>query len=140
MRIFKLMLLSSLILPAITSCTNNQAEILDTTINTTSTASTADEVRIILINSDTQCQLRIQKGRDDPELITPKSCSLEISAAGNISAVKVQFDAPCKQYTFNNIIGEMYFIDDKSIATHNKACRVESFNSSYGWAIERKQG
>lgn len=138
MKLFKWLFLCAFIMPAITSCSNNQTEILDTTINTSSSSSSADEIRTILITSDTQCQLRIQKGRDDPELITPKSCSLDVSAAGNISAVKVQFDAPCKQYTFNNIIGEMYFIDDKSIASRNKSCRVESFNSSYGWSIERK--
>lgn len=96
-----------------------------------------DEVRTILIKSDTQCQLSVKRGRNDAELISPKSCSLIKTSAGEITAVKISFNPPCKEYTFNNVIGVLYFLDEKSIASKNKACRVESFKSSYGWAISK---
>jgi hypothetical protein len=96
-----------------------------------------DEIRSILIKSDSQCQLSVKRGRNDPELISPKSCSFVKASTGEITAVKIAFAPPCKEYTLNNLIGELYFLDEKSIASKNKACRMESFKSSYGWTISK---
>ena len=93
--------------------------------------------RTIMVTGDSQCQLKVQKGRDQPELITPQSCKLTKSASGEISAVTTVFAAPCTTYVFNNLIGELYFLDDKALVTRKPACKVESFNASYGWALER---
>ena len=93
--------------------------------------------RTIVITGDSQCQLRVQKGRDEPELITPQSCRLTKSGSGEISAVTTVFAAPCSSYTFNNLIGELFFLDDKALTTRKPACKVESFNASYGWALEQ---
>ena len=94
-------------------------------------------MRAIVVTGGGQCQLKVQKGRDDPELFTPKSCALTKDSTDNVTAVMVSFEAPCKQYRFKNLIGELYFLDEKSIGTRNAACRVESFNASYGWSLER---
>lgn len=93
--------------------------------------------RTIVITGDSQCQLRVQKGRDEPELITPQSCRLTKSGSGEISAVTTVFAAPCSSYTFNNLIGELFFLDDKALTTRKPACKVESFNASYGWALKQ---
>ncbi len=93
--------------------------------------------RTIIVTSDTQCQLKIQKGRDAPELINPQSCNLTKSDSGEISAVTTVFASPCRTYVFNNLIGEMFFLDDKPLTTRQPACKVESFNASYGWSLER---
>ena len=93
--------------------------------------------RTIVITGDSQCQLRVQKGRDEPELISPQSCRLTKSGSGEISAVTTVFAAPCSSYTFNNLIGELFFLDDKALTTRKPACKVESFNASYGWALEQ---
>ena len=94
-----------------------------------------DEVRSISIKSDSQCQLSVKRGRNDAELISPKSCALVKTSTGEISAIKILFSPPCKEYTLNNLIGELYFLDEKSIASKNKACRIETFKSSYGWSV-----
>jgi hypothetical protein len=96
-----------------------------------------DEIRTILIKSDSQCQLRVKRGKNDPELISPKSCLLVKTTSGEITSVKILFAPPCKEYTLNNLISNLYFLDEKSIASKNKACRVESFKSSYGWTISQ---
>lgn len=93
--------------------------------------------RAIVVNGNGQCQLKVQKGRSDPELITPKSCALTKDSGNVVTAVTVSFEAPCKQYQFRNLIGELYFLDEKSIGTRNAACPVESFNASYGWSLEQ---
>ena len=93
--------------------------------------------RTIIVTSDTQCQLKVQKGRDDPELISPQSCTLTKSDSGEISAVTTVFASPCRSYVFNNLIGELFFLDDKPLTTRQPACKVESFNASYGWSLER---
>lgn len=93
--------------------------------------------RTIVVTGNGQCQLKMQKGRDDPELFTPKSCALTKDATDIVTAVTVSFDAPCKQYQFKNLIGDLYFLDEKAIGTRNAACRVESFNASYGWSLEK---
>jgi hypothetical protein len=92
--------------------------------------------RTIVVTGSGQCQLKVQKGRDDPELITPKSCTMTGSGDA-VTAVTVSFPAPCKQYQFKNLIGDLYFLDEKAIGTRNAACRVESFNASYGWSLEK---
>ncbi|HWR95127.1 MAG TPA: hypothetical protein VN248_00150 [Arenimonas sp.] len=92
--------------------------------------------RAIVVTGSGQCQLKVQKGRDDPELFTPKTCALTKDSADMVTAVTVSFDAPCKQYQFKNLIGELYFLDEKSIGKRNDACPVESFNASYGWSLE----
>lgn len=96
----------------------------------------ADETRTISIQSPTQCQLIVKRGRKDSETISPKSCQISKSADGFITKVMVQFDPPCKQYTFNNVIGTRYFLDEKTIAGKNKACQIETFNASYSWNVE----
>lgn len=97
-----------------------------------------DETRIISIQSPTQCNLIIKHGRRVESTITPKSCQLTQSADGFISSVTVIFDAPCKQYVFKNVIGARYFLDEKSIASKNSACVLETFNASYSWNLEDK--
>ena len=94
--------------------------------------------RTIVITGDSQCQLSVQKGRGEPELIAPQSCRLTKSDSGEISAVTTVFAAPCSSYTFNNLIGELFFLDDKALTTRKPACKVESFNASYGWALEQR--
>ncbi|WP_297798940.1 hypothetical protein [Arenimonas sp. GDDSR-1] len=93
--------------------------------------------RTIVMTGASQCQLKIQCGRDEPELLTPKACNPAKAADGHITEVSIVFDAPCKTYPFKNIQGELYFLDEKSIAGRNSACPVESFNTSYGWALEK---
>lgn len=100
-------------------------------------ADAVDEIRTILIQSDTTCVLRVQRGKDEPELINPTSCALTKGPDGHINSVSVAFSPPCKQYSLNNVIGDLYFLDEKSIAGKNKACRIESFKASYGWKIEQ---
>lgn len=135
MPLFKYFLLLLSTCFALGACTKNQPPAETVAYAVPALATDVDEVRTILIKSDTQCQLSVKRGRDDPELISPKSCLLVKTAAGDISSIKVLFESPCKQYTFSNLIGELYFLDEKSIAGKNKACRVESFKSSYGWSI-----
>ena len=93
--------------------------------------------RTIVMTGANQCQLKIQRGRDEPEQLTPKACDAVTSADGHVSEISVRFDAPCKSYPFKNIMGELYFLDEKSIASRNSACKVESFNASYGWTLEK---
>jgi hypothetical protein len=93
--------------------------------------------RTIIVTGDSQCRLKVQKDRDEPELIVPQSCQLTKSGSGEISAVTTVFASPCGSYTFNNLIGELFFLDDKALTTRKAACKVESFNASYGWSLER---
>jgi len=118
---------------ALSACSNSPAE--------KSLAVEADDpnvevVRTIVVTGSGQCQLKVQKGREDPELFTPKSCILA-GSGDTVSAVTVNFAAPCKQYQFKNLIGELYFLDEKAIGTRNAACPVETFNASYGWSLEK---
>lgn len=94
-----------------------------------------DETRIISIQSETQCSLIVKHGRKIENTITPKSCQLVKSSDGFISSITVFFDAPCKQYLFKNVIGLRYFLDEKTIASKNPACVLETFNTSYSWEI-----
>jgi hypothetical protein len=117
----------------LSACSNSPAE--------KSLAVEADDpnievVRTIVVTGNGLCQLKVQKGRDDPELLTPVTCTMTGSGDA-ITAVTVSFPAPCKQYQFKNLIGELYFLDEKAIGTRNAACRVEAFNASYGWSLEK---
>lgn len=98
---------------------------------------TVEVKRTIIMTGASQCQLKIQRGRDEPELLTPKACNPVTAADGHVTEVSLVFDAPCKTYPFKNIIGDLYFVDEKTIAGRNSACAVESFNASYGWALEK---
>ena len=60
------------------------------------------------------------------------------AADGHVTEISIRFNAPCKTYPFRNIIGELYFVDEKSIASRNSACPVEAFNTSYGGALQRQ--
>ena len=93
--------------------------------------------RTIVLAGDTRCRLEVQKGRASPEIIEPVSCRISKTASGEISAVTAVFAAPCREYAFNNLIGELYFLDEKNLAGRNAACAVESFNASYGWSLKR---
>lgn len=95
-----------------------------------------DETRTIRIQGTTQCQLVIKQGKKGSETISPKSCKITRSADGFVTQVTVLFDPPCKQYNFNNVIGDRYFLDEKSITSKNKACRIETFNATYGWELQ----
>jgi|GWRWMinimDraft_12_1066020.scaffolds.fasta_scaffold116095_1 hypothetical protein len=119
------------------ACSDKPAVETTETSQSNQPADAVDEIRTILIQSDTKCVLRVQKGRDDPELINPTSCSLTKSPDGHINSVLVAFNPPCKQYSLKNLIGDLYFLDEKSIAGRNKACRIESFKASYAWKIEQ---
>ncbi len=118
---------------ALSACSNSPAE--------KSLAVEADDpnievARTIVVTGNGLCQLKVQKGRDDPELLTPVACTMTGSGDA-VTAVTVSFPAPCKQYQFKNLIGDLYFLDEKAIGTRNAACRVESFNASYGWSLEK---
>ena len=93
--------------------------------------------RTIVLASDTRCRLEVQKGRASPEIIEPVSCRVSKTASGEINAVTAVFAAPCREYAFNNLIGELYFLDEKALSGRNAACPVESFNASYGWSLKR---
>jgi hypothetical protein len=124
-------LLSGIVLAA---CSNSQPPAKPTAVEVDDPA--IEVKRAIVVTGSGQCQLKVQKGRDDPELISPKSCELTKGASDIVTTVTVSFDAPCKKYQFKNLIGELYFLDDKALGTRNPACQVESFNASYGWSLE----
>ncbi len=137
MQLFKYFLILLIACLALGGCTKSQLPTETVAFVAPDLEADVDEVRTILIKSDTQCQLSVKRGRNDPELISPKSCLFVKTASGEITAVKILFAPPCKEYMLNNLIGELYFLDEKSIAGKNKACRVESFKSSYGWTISK---
>jgi hypothetical protein len=137
MQLFKYFLIILTTCFAIGGCTKSQLPAETVAFVAPDLEADVDEVRTILIKSDTQCQLSVKRGRNDAELISPKSCALVKTTTGEITAIKILFGSPCKEYTLNNLIGELYFLDEKAIASKNKACRVESFKSSYGWNISR---
>jgi hypothetical protein len=130
----KLSLTATLLL-LITACTNAPADI---EVKTNADSDTdADVVRTIEVTGETQCQLRIQKGRKDPEVYAAKTCRLKRSG-DFVTSLSLGFDAPCKQYSFNNLIGDKFFFDAKAVTTPNKACAIESFSASHGWALVQK--
>jgi hypothetical protein len=129
-----LFLISTILLVA---CSDKPATETPTANQNTEQAADAEEIRTILIQSDSKCVLRVEKGKDEPELINPKSCSLTKAQDGHINSVLVTFNPPCKQYSMNNVIGELYFLEEKSIAGKNPACRIETFKASYAWKIEQ---
>ena len=137
MQLFKNFLILSITCLFITACTKAQLPEQTVAFVAPDLETDVDEIRSILIKSDTQCQLSVKRGRNDAELISPKSCALLKASTGEITAVKILFASPCKEYTLNNLIGELYFLDEKSIASKNKACRIETFKSSYGWTISK---
>ena len=126
-----LILLSGILLAG---CSNNQPTAKPETAAADDPA--VEVKRAIVVTGNGQCQLKVQKGRDDPELISPKSCELTKGVSDIVTSVTLSFDAPCKKYQFKNLIGELYFLDDKALGTRNPACPVESFNASYGWSLE----
>jgi hypothetical protein len=129
-----LFLISTILLVA---CSDKPASEIPMANQNTSQAADAEEIRTILIQSDSKCVLRVEKGKDEPELINPNSCSLTKAQDGHINSVLVTFNPPCKTYSFNNVMGELYFLDEKSIAGKNTACRIETFKASYAWKIEQ---
>jgi hypothetical protein len=118
---------------ALSACSNSPAE---KSLVAEPDVPDIEVARTIVVTGDGQCQLKVQKGRDDAELFTPKSCIL-VGSGDAVSAVTLSFAAPCKQYQFKNLIGELYFLDEKAIGTRNAACPVETFNASYGWRLEK---
>lgn len=94
-------------------------------------------VRTILVTGGTQCALSVRRGRDEPVVHSASSCELKTDAGGAVTAVTVAFAPPCRRYTFNNLIGERYFLDEKALGRRNPACPIESFNAGYGWALQR---
>lgn len=129
-----LFLISTILLVA---CSDKPATETPIANQNTEQAADVEEIRTILIQSDSKCVLRVEKGKDEPELINPISCSLTKAQDGHINAVLVTFNPPCKKYSFNNVMGELYFLDEKSIAGKNTACRIETFKASYAWKIEQ---
>lgn len=129
-----ILLIGTLILAA---CSDKPAVENTETAQSNQPAEAVDEIRTILVQNDNKCVLRVQIGNDDPELINPSACSLTKGPDGHINSVLVAFSPPCKQYSLNNLIGDLYFLDEKSIAGKNKACRIESFKASYAWKIEQ---
>ncbi len=93
--------------------------------------------RTILVTGGTQCTLSVRKGRDEPQVHSAASCELKTDAGGAVTAVTVAFAPPCRRYTFKNLIGERYFLDEKALGQRNPACPIESFNAGYGWALQR---
>jgi hypothetical protein len=113
------------------ACSNTPADI---EVKTDTDDPDVDVVRSIEVTGGNQCQLRIQKGRKDPELYVAKRCTLTRSG-DFVSSVSLAFEAPCTEYRFNNLIGDKFFFDSKAITAPNKACAIESFNDSYGWSL-----
>mgnify|MGYP006342243451 FL=1 len=118
---------------ALSACSNSPAE---KSLTAEPDNPDIEITRTIVMTGVSQVQLKVQKGREDAELFTPKSCIL-VGSGDAVSAVTVSFAAPCKQYQFKNLIGALYFLDEKAIGTRNAACPVESFNASYGWSLEK---
>ncbi len=94
-------------------------------------------VRTIVVTGGTQCALNVRKDRDDAEVFTAASCELKTGPGGAVTAVTLGFAPPCRRYTFNNLIGERYFLDEKALGQRNPACPIESFNAGYGWTLQR---
>lgn len=122
---------------ALISCSKNQPSPEAGAPAAADLAPDVEEIRTILIQGDSKCQLSATRGREQSTLISPKSCQFIKTSAGDISSVVLIFDPPCKQYTMTNLIGELYFLDEKSIAGKNKDCPIESFKASYGWSISQ---
>lgn len=97
----------------------------------------AEIVRIITVTGGTQCALSVRKDRDEPVVHSASSCELKTGAGGTVTAVTLAFAPPCRRYTFNNLIGERYFLDEKALGQRNPACPIESFNAAFGWALQR---
>ena len=97
----------------------------------------AEVVRTIVVTGGTQCALNVRKDRDDAEVFTAASCELKSGPGGAVTAVTLNFAPPCRRYTFNNLIGERYFLDEKALGQRNPACPIESFNAGYGWTLQR---
>ncbi len=97
----------------------------------------AEIVRTIVVTGGTQCALHVRKDRDDPEVFTAAACELKTGAGDAVTAVTLSFAPPCRRYTFNNLIGERYFLDEKALGQRNPACPIESFNAGYGWVLQR---
>ncbi|MFM6987095.1 MAG: hypothetical protein ACKOXG_00300 [Arenimonas sp.] len=93
--------------------------------------------RTIVVTGGTQCALNVRKDRDDAEVFTAASCELKTGPGGAVTAVTLDFAPPCRRYTFNNLIGERYFLDEKALGQRNPACPIESFNAGYGWTLQR---
>jgi Tfp pilus assembly protein PilW len=119
----------------VSACSNAPADI-EVKTNADSD-SDADVVRTIEVTDGTQCQLSIQKGRKDPEVFIAKTCSLKRSG-DFVTSLSMGFDAPCKQYSFNNLIGDKFFFDAKAVTSPNAKCAIESFSASHGWALVQK--
>lgn len=97
----------------------------------------AEVIRTIVVTGGTQCALNVRKDRDDPEVFTAAFCELKTGPGGAVTAVTLNFAPPCRRYTFNNLIGERYFLDEKALGQRNPACPIESFNAGYGWVLQR---
>ena len=97
----------------------------------------ADIARTITVSGTTQCALSVRRGRDEPDIYPAAACELKTDAGGAVIAVTLGFAAPCRRYTFNNLIGERYFLDEKALGQRNPACPIESFNAGYGWTLQR---
>ena len=137
MKLFSKFLLALTASLALISCSKNQPSPAAGAPAAADLAPDVEEIRTILIQGDSKCQLSAARGRNEPVLVTPKSCQFIKTSAGDISSVVLIFDPPCKQYTMNNLIGALYFLDEKSIAGKNKDCPIESFKASYGWSISQ---
>ena len=94
-------------------------------------------VRTIVVGAGTQCALNVRKDRDEPAVFTASSCELKTGPGGAVTAVTLGFAPPCRRYTFNNLIGERYFLDEKALGQRNPSCPIESFNAGYGWVLQR---
>jgi hypothetical protein len=121
---------------ALCACSEQSTDVVAEESQAPALTGADDETRTITIQSATQCQLVIKQGKKSSDAISPKSCKITRSADGFVTQVTVLFDPPCKQYNFNNVIGDRYFLDEKSIVSKNKACRIETFNATYGWELK----
>lgn len=116
------------------ACSNTPADI---EVKTDIDDPNVEVVRSIEVTGENQCQLRVQKGRKDPEIYVAKRCTLKRSG-DFVSSISLAFEAPCSEYRFNNLISDKFFFDTKSISAPNKACAIETFNDSYGWSLVQK--
>lgn len=119
----------------ISACNSGPSEPAQAVLRVESDDPAIETVRTINVIDTNVCQLSVQKGRDDPEIYSPKTCTIT-RKDGFAVDITVGFDAPCRQYQFKNLIGDKYFLDEKSIGTRVAACAIDTFNTSYAWRLD----
>ena len=109
-------ILTALMTLIISGCNNSTAESTKDVVRIESDDPAIETVRIVNVLDTNTCQLTVKKGREDPEIFSPKTCTIT-RKDGFAVEIAVSFDAPCRQYRFKNLIGDKYFLDEKTLGT-----------------------